>query len=197
MLLIEHRFFTLSTSFIVLCLGSEYINPPESPPGKSRNACLFNIDSLSHNLQGRGLYILTMVSFTILLSALTAISSVLAIPLDTNEVNFDDASVNSTETERIEAMFELMRRQSTPNSSGTHNGYFYSFWSDGASPVTYTNGAGGSYSMQWQSGGNVVAGKGWNPGGPRSISYTGTWSPVNNGNAVSCAPGELYLLNSV
>lgn len=130
-----------------------------------------------------------MVSFTVLLSALTAISSVLAIPLDTQEVNFDDASVNSTETERIEAMFELMRRQSTPNSSGTNNGYFYSFWSDGASPVTYTNGAGGSYSMEWKSGGNVVAGKGWNPGGPRSISYQGTWSPVNNGNAVSCVLG--------
>lgn len=128
-----------------------------------------------------------MVSFTFLLSALTAVSSAFAMPLDTTDMDFDASSVNSTETERIEAMFELMRRQSTPNSSGTHNGYFYSFWSDGASPVTYTNGAGGSYSMEWASGGNVVAGKGWNPGGPKSISYTGTWSPVNNGNAVSCA----------
>lgn len=112
------------------------------------------------------------------------------MPFDAAEVDLDATSVNSTETERIEAMFELMRRQSTPSASGTHNGYYYSWWTDGSSPVTYTNGAGGSYSVQWQSGGNFVGGKGWNPGGARSISYTGTWSPVNNGNAVGCSFDE-------
>jgi endo-1,4-beta-xylanase len=58
----------------------------------------------------------------------------------------------------------LEKRQSTPSATGTHNGYYYSWWTDGASPVTYTNGAGGAYSVKWQSGGNFVGGKGWMPG---------------------------------
>lgn len=58
----------------------------------------------------------------------------------------------------------LEKRQSTPNSQGTHDGFFYSWWSDGASPATYTNLAGGKYRIEWQSGGNLVGGKGWNPG---------------------------------
>ncbi|CAI4211990.1 unnamed protein product [Parascedosporium putredinis] len=77
-----------------------------------------------------------------------------------------------------------MRRQGiTANSAGTHDGYYYSWWSDGASPVTYTNLAGGSYSVDWQSGGNLVGGKGWSPGSAKNITYSGTWTPVNNGNA--------------
>ncbi|KAF9871103.1 glycosyl hydrolase family 11 [Colletotrichum karsti] len=76
---------------------------------------------------------------------------------------------------------ELIKRQSTPSSTGTHNGYYYSWWTDGGSPVTYTNLEGGKYSVVWQSGGNFVGGKGWNPGGPRTITYSGTYSP--NGNS--------------
>lgn len=58
----------------------------------------------------------------------------------------------------------IQKRQATPNSEGTHDGFFYSWWSDGASPVNYTNLAGGSYSVEWQPGGNFIGGKGWNPG---------------------------------
>lgn len=65
------------------------------------------------------------------------------------------------------AVPQIFARQNTPNGEGTHDGYFYSWWSDGASPATYTNEAGGSYSVQWQSGGNLVGGKGWNPGSAR------------------------------
>lgn len=89
------------------------------------------------------------------------------------------------EDARIEAMFDVLRRQSTESSTGTHNGYYYSFWTDGASPVTYTNGEGGSYSVEWESGGNFVGGKGWSQGSAKEISYTGTYSPVDNGNSVS------------
>ncbi|GJC77199.1 glycosyl hydrolase family 11 [Colletotrichum tofieldiae] len=78
---------------------------------------------------------------------------------------------------------DLIKRASTPSSTGTNNGYYYSWWTDGASPVTYTNGAGGSYSVNWQSGGNFVGGKGWKTGGARTIKYSGTFAPVNNGNA--------------
>ena len=85
-----------------------------------------------------------MVSFTALLAACTALSGALAAP------GFDK------------------RQNITPNEEGTHDGYFFSWWSDGASPVTYTNEAGGSYSVQWQAGGNLVGGKGWNPGTSRS-----------------------------
>jgi endo-1,4-beta-xylanase len=56
------------------------------------------------------------------------------------------------------------RQQGTPSSTGQHGGYYYSWWTDGASPVTYENLDGGGYRVNWQSGGNFVGGKGWNPG---------------------------------
>ncbi|KAK2739907.1 hypothetical protein FQN55_009080 [Onygenales sp. PD_40] len=76
---------------------------------------------------------------------------------------------------------QLFARQSTPSSTGYHNGFYYSWWTDGGSPVTYTNGPGGQYSVQWSSGGNFVGGKGWNPGGPKQITYSGQYNP--NGNS--------------
>ena len=103
-----------------------------------------------------------MVSFTALLAGLSATAGVWAAAI---------TPVGNVFAER----------QSTPSGEGTHNGFFYSFWTDGGSPVTYTNGAGGSYSVRWQSGGNFVGGKGWNPGTARTISYSGTYNP--NGNS--------------
>ncbi|KAH8890338.1 xylanase [Thozetella sp. PMI_491] len=67
---------------------------------------------------------------------------------------------------------------SVPTGTGTDNGFFYSFWYDGQGQVTYNNGPGGSYDLKWTNVGNVVAGKGWNPGGPKTVVYNGTW---NNG----------------
>lgn len=107
-----------------------------------------------------------MVSFTSLFTASLAVVGALAAPATDKPMTTD-----------------LIKRASTPSSQGTSNGYFYSFWTDGASPVTYTNGAAGAYSIQWQSGGNFVGGKGWKTGGAKSIKYSGTWSPVNNGNS--------------
>jgi len=69
----------------------------------------------------------------------------------------------------------------TPNSEGWHDGYYYSWWSDGLPTATYTNLAGGSYSLSWSGNGNLVGGKGWNPGGYRTITYNGTYNP--NGNS--------------
>lgn len=64
---------------------------------------------------------------------------------------------------------ELVTRQgSTPSSTGESNGFYYSFWTDGLSQVTYTNGDGGSYSVQWSGNqGNWVGGKGWATGSAR------------------------------
>ncbi|KAK6529057.1 Endo-1,4-beta-xylanase 4 [Orbilia ellipsospora] len=82
-----------------------------------------------------------------------------------------------------ESLFEksLFPRAGTPSSTGTNNGYYYSWWTDGGSQVTYTNLAAGAYSVVWQSGGNFVGGKGWNPGGRRVVNFSGSYNP--NGNS--------------
>nr|ADZ99359.1 endo-1,4-beta-xylanase A [Phialophora sp. CGMCC 3328] len=100
-----------------------------------------------------------MLSSPSLILGLAAVSGVLAFPF------------NAT---------ELFARSGTPSSTGTNNGYYYSFWTDGGADVTYTNGPGGEYSVTWGTGGNFVAGKGWNPGAARAVSYSGTYSPVGN-----------------
>lgn len=66
------------------------------------------------------------------------------------------------------------------NSTGTNNGYFYSFWEQ-ASGATMTLGSGSNYSLTWNTGSqNVVAGTGWNPGSSQTVSYSGSWNC--NGN---------------
>ncbi|MBA9050262.1 MULTISPECIES: glycoside hydrolase family 11 protein [Streptomyces] len=69
----------------------------------------------------------------------------------------------------------------TSNSTGTDNGYFYSFWEQ-SSGATMTLGSGGNYSLSWNTASqNVVAGKGWNPGNQANpVTYSGTWNC--NGN---------------
>jgi len=62
--------------------------------------------------------------------------------------------------------------------SGTSNGYFYYVSNTGTGNVNYTNGAGGLYSVAWSGAVNFVAGKGWNPGAARTISYTASYSPA-------------------
>ncbi|KAH8667266.1 glycosyl hydrolases family 11-domain-containing protein [Ilyonectria robusta] len=97
-----------------------------------------------------------MVGFNSLLSGLALVAGVLSAP-------------------------GSIQKRSTPSSTGTNNGFYYSWWTDGGSDVTYTNGAGGQYSVEWKTGGNFVGGKGWNPGSRRAVEYSGTYSP--NGNS--------------
>ncbi|KIO16402.1 glycoside hydrolase family 11 protein, partial [Tulasnella calospora MUT 4182] len=106
-----------------------------------------------------------MVSFSSLLLVCTATAAVLAAPSQDNEKR------------------DLAARQTiTSSQTGTNNGYYYSFWTDGAGTISYTNGAGGSYSVTWSgNAGNWVGGKGWNPGAARAITYSGTYNP--NGNS--------------
>ncbi|KAF3924623.1 hypothetical protein AA313_de0202589 [Arthrobotrys entomopaga] len=104
-----------------------------------------------------------MVSFSTLLAASSVAVYALAAPSD----NLFDKS--------------LFPRAGTPSSTGTNNGYYYSWWTDGGSQVTYTNLAAGAYSVVWQSGGNFVGGKGWNPGGRRVVDFSGSYNP--NGNS--------------
>jgi endo-1,4-beta-xylanase len=69
--------------------------------------------------------------------------------------------------------------------TGTHNGYFYSFWTDGQGYINYNNGAGGSYTSEWSNVGNWVGGKGWNPGSARTVTYSGSWNGASQNSYLS------------
>lgn len=72
-------------------------------------------------------------------------------------------------------------RTVSSNSTGTHNGFFFSFWKDSGN-ASVTLRADGRYSSNWGNGtNNWVGGKGWATGSRRTISYSGTYSP--NGNS--------------
>jgi endo-1,4-beta-xylanase len=131
--------------------------------------------------QGQGLWIkllpfLLTVTFTMIKSLLFTAALVAAIPLDQELFgkSFDLGSkINLT------ARGDQAVSAGSPEGNGFHSGYYYSFWSDGRGSVTYNNLAGGSYSSQWNNVGNWVGGKGWNPGGSKTVQYNGTWNAAN------------------
>jgi endo-1,4-beta-xylanase len=68
----------------------------------------------------------------------------------------------------------------TSNSTGTHNGFFYTFWEQ-ASGGSMTLSTAGNYSATWNTAAqNIVVGKGWNPGSNHTVSYSGSWNCGGN-----------------
>ena len=92
----------------------------------------------------------------------------------------------------------------TSNSTGTNNGFYYSFWKDSGS-ASMTLGAGGRYTSKWNSGtNNWVGGKGWNPGSSsRVLSYSGNYGVSDSQNSYLAFYGwtrnpliEYYIIES-
>jgi endo-1,4-beta-xylanase len=72
-------------------------------------------------------------------------------------------------------------RQVCSNTTGTHNGFYFSFWKD-SGDACMTLLADGRYTSRWgNSTNNWVGGKGWATGSRRTITYSGNYSP--NGNS--------------
>ncbi|WP_433223979.1 glycoside hydrolase family 11 protein [Dactylosporangium sp. CS-047395] len=70
-------------------------------------------------------------------------------------------------------------RTVTSNTTGTHNGYFFSYWKDNGN-VTMNLGAGGNYSVQMNGVNNSVVGKGWKPGSSHTVNYSGSFNCGGN-----------------
>ena len=70
-------------------------------------------------------------------------------------------------------------RTITSNQTGTHNGYFFSYWKDNGN-VTMNLGAGGNYSVSMNGINNSVVGKGWNPGSSHTVNYSGSFNCGGN-----------------
>ncbi|MEN0038513.1 MAG: glycoside hydrolase family 11 protein [Cellvibrio sp.] len=90
------------------------------------------------------------------------------------------------------------------NSTGTNNGFYYTFWKDSGDASMGLQ-AGGRYTSQWtNSTNNWVGGKGWKPGNStRVISYSGTYGVDNSQNSYLALYGwtrspliEYYVIES-
>jgi endo-1,4-beta-xylanase len=68
------------------------------------------------------------------------------------------------------------------SQTGTHNGYYYSWWKDSPGSACITLGPGGNYSTTWSGINNFVGGKGWSTGSPnRVVTFSGSFNGGSNG----------------
>ncbi|TGJ88472.1 hypothetical protein E0Z10_g318 [Xylaria hypoxylon] len=106
-----------------------------------------------------------MISFTsISLAAAAFICAAMAVP----------TTVNGTD---LQALHD---RSLTSSQTGSHGGFYYSFWTDGGGSVAYDNRDAGTYHVVWKDVGNWVGGKGWATGSARNIKFSGEYKPSGN-----------------
>jgi hypothetical protein len=68
------------------------------------------------------------------------------------------------------------------SQTGTHNGFYYSWWKDSGGSACITLGAGGNYSTTWSGVNNFVGGKGWSTGSAsRVVNFSGSFNGGSNG----------------
>jgi hypothetical protein len=63
---------------------------------------------------------------------------------------------------------------------GTYDGYFYSFWTDGGGSTNFCLQPNGRSTSQWSNVGSWVGGIGWETGGRRAVTYSGTFDSSGN-----------------
>jgi hypothetical protein len=82
----------------------------------------------------------------------------------------------------MQATAPASARTTCSNETGTHDGFYYTHWSDGGGSACITLGSDGNYSYSWSDTGNFVGGKGWSTGrSDRTIGYNaGDYSPSGN-----------------
>lgn len=80
-------------------------------------------------------------------------------------------------------MSNLFSQTITNNQTGKHDGFYYSFWSDGSSgTASITLEPKGRYLTKWTNIGNFTAGKGWLTGKEdRIVCYSGEFNGGSNG----------------
>jgi glycosyl hydrolase family 11 len=64
----------------------------------------------------------------------------------------------------------------TSSQTGTHDGFYYSFWKDSPGSVDFCLLSGGRYTSQWSGVNNWVGGKGWQIGSRRTVSYSASFN---------------------
>jgi peptidoglycan/xylan/chitin deacetylase (PgdA/CDA1 family) len=80
---------------------------------------------------------------------------------------------------------DLGSRAITTSQTGTNNGFYYSFWTNGGGSSSMNLGDAGNYSVNWSNVGDFTCGKGWSTGSGHTISYNAGVYQNSGGGALA------------